>query len=85
MKLLRAALFVVALVLVLVDIRVADLLLNGYDVVQVGMDGQGWQFYNWRFSWADCVFFIVLVAIHAVVALGLIRTRHATTPTLKTS
>ena len=86
MRMLRLFLWFIGALLLIIDIRVADLLLNGFDVLYVGAEGRGWELYHWRITWADCIFFAALVAIHALVAFSLIRSRpRIAPPSLKTS
>lgn len=75
MKALRVLLFVVAFVLLLLDVQAAEFALYGPDVKQVVPDGDGFRMLPYRMTAADYAGFAALVAIHGIVAFGFIRTR----------
>jgi hypothetical protein len=76
-KLIRTFLFAMLAVLLIVDLRVAELMLHGPDVLQVVGDGEGWRVVPMRVGVVDYFAFASLLVLHGIVAFGFIRTRNS--------
>ncbi len=76
MKTVRVVLFVIAFLLLLVDVRAIGFLLHGPDVLHVAQEGDAFRVLPYRFTAGDYAAFTILLLVHAAVAFGFIRTRR---------
>lgn len=77
MKTLRVVLFVIAFLLFLVDVRAVEFLLHGPDVLHVVPDGDAFRALPYRLTAGDYAAFAILLALHATLVFGFIRTKRA--------